>query len=148
MLGPSETSGFLELFDLKDKEHRVYARRLSIAAPPLPLIGSHSGAGGLARIPVVTDQAGGRLHVQREADRVLLARYGPPGVLVDDNLDIIHFRGDTSAYLQHPHGDASLNLIRMLQPGTLVEVRHALQEATRMAFRQPRARHGERPRGA
>jgi len=60
---------------------------------------------------------------------VLLARYGPPGVLVDDNLDIIHFRGDTSAYLEHPHGEASLNLIRMLPPGTLIDVRRALQEA-------------------
>src|SRR5207249_6658530 len=77
----------------------------------------------------VTDETGGRLHVQREADRILLARYGPPGVLVDDNLDIIHFRGDTSVYLEHPHGEASLNLLRMLRKGPLVEVREAIQEA-------------------
>jgi two-component system, chemotaxis family, CheB/CheR fusion protein len=145
MLGPSETSGFSDLFDLKDNEHRVYTKRLVVSAPQMPLIGSHAGTGPLARGPLVTDQAGGRLHLQREADRVLLARYGPPGVLVDDNFDIIHFRGDTSAYLEHPHGEASLSLIRMLPPGTLVEVRRALQEArTKDApVRRPlRLRHG------
>jgi two-component system CheB/CheR fusion protein len=145
MLGPSETSGFSDLFDLKDKDHRVYTKRLAVTVPPVPLIGSHAGTGPLARGPLETDQAGGRLHVQREADRVLLARYGPPGVLVDDHFDIIHFRGDTSAYLEHPHGEASLNLIRMLPPGTLVEVRRALHDARTTdapVRRALRLRHG------
>ena len=130
MLGPSETVGSSDLFEVKDKEHRMYIRKQSVGRPALPVIGSYAGKGTSARAPMVTDEAGGRLHVQREADRILLSRYGPTGVLVDDNLDIIHFRGDTSAYFEHPQGDASLNLLRMLRNRPLVvEVRQAVQEA-------------------
>ena len=128
ILGPSETVGSSELFDPIDKEHRVYGKKGAAAPASLPLVGRYAGPGGGARPPAIIHDAG-RLHVQREVDRILLERYGPPGVLVDDNLDILLFRGDTSAYLDHPHGEASLSLMRMLRKGPLVEVRQAIQEA-------------------
>ena len=41
---------------------------------------------------------------------MLLARYGPASVVVDESLDILEFRGDTDPFLEHGHGQASLNL--------------------------------------
>ena len=70
-----------------------------------------------------------RSEVPREADRLLLARYGPAGVVVDEGLDILEFRGDTDPFLEHGHGQASLNLIRMARKGLLVELRQAIEEA-------------------
>ena len=60
---------------------------------------------------------------------MLLARYGPPGVVVDEGLNILEFRGDTDPFLEHAHGQASLNLIQMARKGLLVELRQAIQEA-------------------
>jgi hypothetical protein len=40
--------------------------------------------------------AGRNDQAQREAERVLLARYGPACILVDENLDILYFHGETS----------------------------------------------------
>ena len=36
----------------------------------------------------------------RHLDRMLLARYAPPGVLVNDKMQILEFRGDTGSFLQ------------------------------------------------
>src|SRR5262249_41480506 len=66
---------------------------------------------------------------QREADRVLLGRYAPPGVLVNESLDILHFRGKTSPYLEPPPGEPTTNLLKMAREGLFLELRSALVEA-------------------
>ena len=66
---------------------------------------------------------------QREADRILLARYTPPGVLITDDLEILQFHGDTSAYLSPLAGKASLNLVKMLREGLLAPIRSAITRA-------------------
>jgi two-component system CheB/CheR fusion protein len=65
----------------------------------------------------------------READRVLLARYAPVGVIVNENLDVIQFRGRTSAFLEPPPGTASFNLLNMAREGLLAELRSVIQSA-------------------
>ena len=65
----------------------------------------------------------------READRILLARYAPAGVIVDEKDYIVEFRGQTDPYLEHAHGRASLNLFKMARKGLLLELRQAVQEA-------------------
>jgi len=69
-----------------------------------------------------------RHQAQREAERVLLARYGPACVLVDDNLDILFFHGETSRFLEDARGPASLNLKKLGPPSLLVELSTAIRE--------------------
>ena len=64
--------------------------------------------------------------LQREADRLLLARYSPAGVLVDEALNILQFRGKTGPYLEPPSGPATLNLQKFARPGLLVALGAAL----------------------
>jgi two-component system CheB/CheR fusion protein len=66
---------------------------------------------------------------REEADRVLLARYAPPGVIVDAKDDIVEFRGEIDPYLEHPHGRASLNVFKMARTGLLLEIRQAIRQA-------------------
>jgi two-component system CheB/CheR fusion protein len=66
--------------------------------------------------------------VQREVDRVL-ARYGPAGVIVDEELNVIEFRGNIHPYLEFSPGAASLSLHRLARPGLWVALSPALQEA-------------------
>jgi two-component system CheB/CheR fusion protein len=53
--------------------------------------------------------------LQRAADRVVLARYGPPGVIVNKNLEILQSRGHTSPFLEMAQGATSLHFLRILR---------------------------------
>src|SRR5262249_26389472 len=69
--------------------------------------------------------------MQKEADRILLTRYAPAGVLINADLEILQFRGETSPYLAPAPGRASLNLLKMVREGLLVAVRGAVHKAKR-----------------
>jgi two-component system, chemotaxis family, CheB/CheR fusion protein len=67
--------------------------------------------------------------VQREADRLVLHRYAPAGLIVDQAMQILHFRGQASDYLAPAAGEASLSLMRMVRPEFAVELRTSLHKA-------------------
>jgi two-component system CheB/CheR fusion protein len=69
------------------------------------------------------------LDVQKEADRILLTRYAPVGVVIDETMTVLQFRGRTSAYLEPAPGMATLDLFRMLREGLMAEVRAAINQA-------------------
>ena len=69
--------------------------------------------------------------IQREADRLVLSKYGPPGVVVNNEMEILQFRGQTGAYLEPAPGVASLNLLKMAREGLLSGLRAAVDEARR-----------------
>ena len=71
------------------------------------------------------------------AERFLLARYAPACVLIDDGLNILYFHGETSRYLEHARGPASLNLQKLARPGLLVELVPAIQAARTGCARAP-----------
>ena len=68
---------------------------------------------------------------QRDADDILLSKYTPAGVIVDDQLDIVQFRGSTGDFLEPSPGKASLNVIKMARGGLAFELRNALQKSKR-----------------
>ena len=132
MLGPSESVGQAgELFELVDKHHRIYARKTTspgsgldlAAAPATPYPRRRETPGEEASVPMETDS------VQREADRLLLARFAPASLLVDEALNILQVRGETGPYLELASGAPSLNLHRVARPELLVEIIPAVQEA-------------------
>ena len=130
-LGGSETIGaYRELFELVDARHKVYAKRPGLArlAPSPAEVPWAATRHGAASAPRVTPPSNGA-DPQKEADRMLLARYAPPGVLVDQDMHIVQFRGDTGPYLAPAPGKASLNLMKMLREGLTVGVRGLIQRA-------------------
>src|SRR5204863_3466573 len=64
-----------------------------------------------------------------EANRVVIGRFAPPGVIVDSELRIVQFRGQTGDYLEPAPGEASLNLLKMARQGLLHGLRTAIHEA-------------------
>jgi two-component system CheB/CheR fusion protein len=69
--------------------------------------------------------------VQGEADRVVMSRYAPPGVVVNAELQIVQFRGHTGPYIEPAPGEASLNLLKMARDGLVLELRAAIHKARR-----------------
>jgi len=73
------------------------------------------------------DETGSDL--QMEADRILLARYAPSGVVVNDKLEVILYRGYTSRYLEASPGKPDLDLRTMIRPGIMGELEQAFEQA-------------------
>jgi two-component system CheB/CheR fusion protein len=126
--GVGASAAFLEPLDEK---HRIYSRRRTAAPPRLPILAGARRADAPAPLAALTPRAAVPTGIPAEADQILLARYAPASVVVDDGLDILEFRGDTHPFLEHGRGQASLNLIRMARKGLLLELRHVIQEARR-----------------
>ncbi|MBC8033539.1 MAG: PAS domain-containing protein, partial [Chitinophagaceae bacterium] len=66
---------------------------------------------------------------QKNADDILLAQYTPVGVIVNEQLDIVQFRGATGDYLEPAPGKASLNVLKMARGGLSFELRNALHKS-------------------
>jgi two-component system, chemotaxis family, CheB/CheR fusion protein len=67
--------------------------------------------------------------LQRQVDRLLLAEYAPPAIVIDDNYRIVEFRGDVGHYLAPNAGEAELDLFRMLRDDLGLHLRAAIEEA-------------------
>ena len=74
---------------------------------------------------------GATADLPREADRIMAAKFAPPGVLISSELDILQYRGDTSPFLAPAPGKASLNLLKMVREELLLGVRDAVMRAGR-----------------
>ncbi|HEY2397124.1 MAG TPA: CheR family methyltransferase [Rudaea sp.] len=129
-LGTSETIGsFRELFDVQDARNKVYVKKAGTARASIR-IPHRVVVPALPRIERPSEVLFGAVNdPQREADRILLARHAPPGVVINTELEIIQFRGDTSPYLTPAPGRATLNLLKMLREGLIMAVRAAAHRA-------------------
>jgi two-component system CheB/CheR fusion protein len=140
MLG--NTEGLLgagsELFEMTDKKQKIFRKRLvsSPVAFGLSLDKQEPPSTGSQAIatPKPHEPAKIPMELQREADRLLLARYVPPAVLINEHLEILQTRGRTASFLELPSGKASLNLLKMARPGLLFELQGAIDEARKQGF--------------
>ena len=134
-LGSSETIGtYRDLFESEDARQKLYTRKPGGArtAPNLQWRTRGQDFHALAPRPALAaDVVTGATETYKEADRILLSRYAPPGVVINGDLDIVQFRGDTGLFLTPAPGKASLNLLKMLREGLLVGVRSAVHKAKR-----------------
>ena len=138
-LGHSETTGAAsDLFEPEDKKHRFYARKLAMGLPRL-----HYPTGAqsreltpekdtvrrqvMARDGVTVTS--GDAEAQREADRIILARYAPASALINEEMLVLQLRGDTSPYLEQSAHNATRNMLKLAREGLLVAMREAVEKA-------------------
>jgi two-component system CheB/CheR fusion protein len=150
LLGSAESVGqFGELFEMVDQKVKIFKKRPAprtlvfdsgAEMPPHPE--PHAQ-------PPEEKEVWSRLDVQKEADRVLMARFCPPAILFGENLEIIQFRGRVAPFIDPASGDASLNLFRMLRPEIEIELRAAINRVkkTGAPFRKENVRLNANGRG-
>jgi two-component system CheB/CheR fusion protein len=131
MLAGTETIGpNVELFSSVDKKHQIYRKKDALPAADVrfgPVATPGFPAGFQARRQ--TGELQTRVNLQHEANRILLGRYAPPAVVIDENWQILEFKGQTGPFLEPAPGDASLNLLKMAREGMMHDVRNAVHEA-------------------
>ncbi len=69
-----------------------------------------------------------RTDFQRTADELLLKKYTPASIVVNDAMDIVLFRGSTSNYLEQQSGEPSHNLMKMAKQGLAFELRNIIHK--------------------
>ncbi|MCD6017496.1 MAG: domain S-box protein [Bacteroidetes bacterium] len=132
MLGKSESVGSVSpLFIQANKTFKIYSRKKN---------------GGIRKIPELTPRShipfadknvkayskkndgANSIELDKAIDAFLLAKHMPACAIINKDMEIIKFRGSTSFYLNHPSGNASLNILKMTRPEFAFELRSAIQQ--------------------
>jgi two-component system CheB/CheR fusion protein len=136
-LGASESIGqFTDLFTPADKKQKIFIRK-SAKTPsfhsPKPKEPASQNDGGKRNLTEgqLPHIQGGEFNAQREADRISVSLFAPPGVLINAEGQILQFRGATGAFLEPPTGKASFDLLKMAPEGLMLPLRAAIQTARR-----------------
>ena len=130
LLGQSEAMReFDDLFSLIDKRAKLFRSNPGFSRiRPRPGLRFLPEAGK----PRKTEPSGehgstAEIDLQGAVDRIVVMRHGPPGVVVNDTLDIVQTLGNTSPYLMLPRGEANLNVLRMAKHGLAPVLAEALK---------------------
>ena len=128
LLGKSETStGVPDLFASASKTDKLFTRK-DVPGRFMHVTSQRSVHGSLGIAP---DPRNKKMHTgfQKAADDIMLSKYSPAGVVINDEMDIVHFQGNTSSYLEHSSGKPSHNLLKMAKQGLGFELRNVLHKA-------------------
>jgi two-component system CheB/CheR fusion protein len=127
LLGSSETVSD-DLFQLVDRKLRLYSKRNVPTHASFDVVFGGVPAGATDdRRP--RPEVRSSLTAQQLADRKVLEKYSPPGVVINENMDVVQFRGRTGPYLEPTPGNATLNLLRLTRPEFLTELRTTIKKA-------------------
>src|SRR3954454_8731611 len=92
-------------------------------------VASQSSEQKLLEIDMNIKNEGKLADFQKTADDILLSKFTPAGVVVNEAMEIVHFRGATGSYLEPSPGKASFNLLKMIKEGLAFELRNILHKA-------------------
>ena len=129
-LGSAETIGeSADLFAPLEDNARLY-RRLESGprAKPIEFPPSFTPA---RKGPPPRNALKPLVNLQSQAEQLLLQRYSPAAVLVNDKGDILFINGRTGKYLELPAGRTNLNLFAMAREGLRFELNDAFRQALR-----------------
>ena len=130
MLGTSESIGeFVDLFAPIDKKSKIYARKSAPRSPQLRFNSSDRVLDKVKPMMPIDDDNRNDLDLNQFADRLVLDRYAPVGVTIDEDMNIVQFRGQTGNYFEPAAGKPSFNLFKMIKPELVVELRAAVHQA-------------------
>ncbi len=128
LLGKSETSTSVpNLFASASKTDKIFTRKN--VPGRFMHVATQRNEQGLRDI--IPDNKNKKMHTgyQKAADDIMLSKYSPAGVVINEDMDIVHFRGDTSGYLEQSSGKPSHNLLKMAKQGLGFELRNILHKA-------------------
>jgi two-component system CheB/CheR fusion protein len=117
LLGTSETLGSQShLFTHVNSSQKIFIRSDDSPNPPLFDFPSAFARPKMGNIET-REPDKPKMNIQTFADQLLLQKFSPAGVLVNETGDILYISGRTGKYLEPAVGKANLNIFAMLRPG-------------------------------
>ncbi|MBD1867232.1 PAS domain-containing protein [Cyanobacteria bacterium FACHB-471] len=131
LLGTAESTGQAsDLFTLVEKKYRLYTKNLTATRPMFSFIPSSyplTKVSDRQPIPAPSEE----FDLEKKVNHLIAHYYAPVGVVLDDKMQVLQFRGNVDRYLKLVSGVANLNLFNLLRDGLLVEVRATIYQAQR-----------------
>jgi two-component system CheB/CheR fusion protein len=129
LLGSAETVGtFTELFTPLNNKLRIFRRTDSVLrSEPIDFPSSFAAPLPSGAEPRHTPKP--QPSLQSVADQLVLERYAPPALLVDDKGNILYVSGRTGKYLEPAAGKANWNIFAMAREGLRYELGNAFHKA-------------------
>ncbi len=132
MLGKSESIGSSgKFFKQIDKEFKVniYRRDISIRQS----LQSYPSREMETSIDNAKDNISSikPIELGQVVDNLLATKYVTPSVVIDQECEILQFRGATNTFLEAASGSASLNLLKMAKPGLRIDIRTAIHKCVK-----------------
>jgi two-component system CheB/CheR fusion protein len=112
-----------------DRKFKIYTKKVAVARLPA---GFRTLSPRLAaKIPNTKRAPAGPRpdDVGKVSDQIILARYGLSGVVVNDDLEVVQFRGQTGRYIEPAPGAATLRVLKMVRADLLPDLQAAIAEA-------------------
>ncbi|MDX6460101.1 MAG: two-component system, chemotaxis family, CheB/CheR fusion protein [Acidobacteriaceae bacterium] len=134
LLGNAESAAsYPQMFTPLNKKSKIYSKKIGNHRQQRMFKTSRTPIQATAS-PVVKAQPISRAsrnesELQQLADRIVLKECAPPGVIVNDTLEILQFRGRTSLYLEPASGRANLNILNMVREELAIALRSAITSA-------------------
>jgi two-component system, chemotaxis family, CheB/CheR fusion protein len=139
-LGASESVGRnSELFSFVDKKWKIYRRLESVRreeaffpfTPPVRKFIRHVSS---KRAAEAGEPSPGVV-----ADRLLVERYAPPSMIVNEKYEVLHFSAKTGRFMEVPVGEPTRDILRMareeLRPALRAAIYKAFTDQKQVAFR-------------
>lgn len=127
-LGASESlTTFTDHFVLIDKKQKIYQKKATAAR----LIGYFTGPPQMPRRPPegLPKHVSPQPPLEKTAERILMNRFVPPSIVVNEDMEVLHVRGRTGRYLELAEGHHSASLSRMAREGLMVDLHAAMNKA-------------------
>ena len=131
-LGSSETiGGFQDLFMSIDNKWKLFQRRESaekmagLVDMPSTLLPPEANKNKVRQRPQLEVGAS----VAELSQHLLLERFVPPSVLINESGDILYIQGRTGRYLEPASGEAAMNIFTMAKEGLRLEVAGLIRKA-------------------
>ena len=138
LLGGSESLGaFADHFSLLDKKNKIYQKKKNATRLVTYFTGMEYSSRRPDELrppkPAVTV-----FTVEKEVERLLVDRYVPASIVVNDQMEIVQIHGRTGDYLEPAAGHPTFSLSKMAREGLLIDLRSALNKAKKdnMAVRK------------
>ncbi len=132
LLGTSESVGTAaSLFSIVDDKTKIYVKRMT-AVPPrrtVPVLAqSEKAVVRLAGYPKVasTSMESGPVEL---AEKIVLEKFAPAWLLVNELMEIVHFKGRTQNLVTHRSGQPSWNVAKLLREELIPHVRILIHSA-------------------
>jgi two-component system CheB/CheR fusion protein len=126
LLGTAETLDRSDLFRLEHKESHLYrrrdVRRSELRLPAFPSV-------NVVPPPAVAGEPPPRAQAAQSYNAVhlrMVEQYAPPSLLVDQDLNVVHFSENVGRYLQHPGGVPTVGVFKLVREELRVELRATL----------------------
>jgi two-component system CheB/CheR fusion protein len=132
ILGSAETVGTRsDLFGIVDQDRRIYSKRQVPSHFSFDLTAPFRAKNQESMPPVARPIVPPPTLVDLEARsaRILRDLYAPAGVLINGNMQVLHFHGHTSFYLEPIPAEGGVNLLRVAREELLTPIRRTVAAA-------------------